>query len=428
MATRQIEQSNEKKFERGSGQVARTVTLGEGTWCEAYPSTRPDLPAEKDFFVSRLSKHAIDGSERPKKRLTYIDLFCGGGGLSLGVNQAARFLNRAPKLLAAADIDKIALQLVEKQFRPLISRPKSVEDLLRYDVDLSGNYSDFVVEPEITDSQISQFKGKVDLLVGGPPCQGHSNLNNKTRRFDQRNLLYFVMPAFAVALKIPYVIIENVPSINQAREDVVGITRKIFESRGYAVEDAVLNSADFGVAQTRSRHFLVASRVSAPKLKESIDIFSTDPISFDEACVPMPPLDEALSALEENGQLSAENVSRIEYLHENDLFNLPNKERPVCHQESHTYPSVYGRIRGDLPMTTITTGFGSPGRGRFIHPHERRVINIREAGRVQAFPDWYWEPAVQTGFKKAHFQKIIGDAVPPLFAYPLLTSLIAHEV
>ena len=365
----------------------------------------------------------IDPSHSQERaRLNYIDLFCGGGGLSLGIHNASRFLGRDARLIVAADIDPIALRLVQSHFDPLVARAKSVEDLIRYEADLSGGMDDFLVPPDFLDTQIAQFKGKIDLLVGGPPCQGHSNLNNRTRRFDPRNLLYLVMPAFAVGLRIPHIIIENVRNIHQAKEDVVGITKRILTNHGYHVQEAILNASDFGVAQSRIRHFLVASTTCAPALDLMTRAFSGEPLTFDDACGDLNPLPDG-KILENNGQLSGENINRVNYLHDNNLFELPHEERPVCHQDDHTYPSVYGRIRGDMPMQTVTTGFSSPGRGRFIHPYEKRTINIREAGRIQAFPDWYWEPAMAAGFKRAYFNKVIGDAVPSLLAYPLMASL-----
>ena len=75
-------------------------------------------------------------------------------------------------------------------------------------------------------------------------------------------------------------------------------------------------------------------------------------------------------------------------------------------------------------MYTITTGFGSPGRGRFIHPHERRTINAREAGRAQAFPDWYWNSVDELNLTKNSLYKIIGDAVPSLIVIPLVASIL----
>jgi DNA (cytosine-5)-methyltransferase 1 len=414
----------ECEFAKIDGEIRRTLEINGHLYEESVPSARPDLPPNKDFFVSYLSGKTTATKAERLPRLNYIDLFCGGGGLSLGVHNAARFLGRDARLIAAADIDPIALKLVQKHFNPLVSRAKSVEDLVRYEADLSGAIDDFMVPPAFTDTQIGQFRGKIDLLVGGPPCQGHSNLNNRTRRFDPRNLLYLVMPAFAVGLKIPNVIIENVRNIHQAKEDVVGITKRILASHGYTVREAILNASDFGVAQNRFRHFLVASTDGSPNLDLMAKAFSAPQITFDDACGGMSPLADG-DILESNSQLSKENVDRINFLHDKNEYDLPNEARPVCHQDDHTYPSVYGRIRGDLPMQTVTTGFSSPGRGRYIHPYERRVVNIREAGRIQAFPDWYWKPAIELGFKRAYYNKVIGDAVPSLLAYPLMASMFA---
>lgn len=414
----------ECEFKRTNGKVWRTLELGGRKYGECLESTRPDLPENKDFFVSYLSGKATASRPDILSRLNYIDLFCGGGGLSLGVHNSANFLGKEARLIAAADIDPIALQLVQKHFKPLVSRARSVEDLVRYEADLSGAMDDFIVPPAFTDTQIGQFKGKIDLLVGGPPCQGHSNLNNRTRRFDPRNLLYLVMPAFAVGLKIPNLIIENVRNIHHAKEDVVGITKRILESHGYIVREAILNASDFGVAQNRFRHFLVASNNVAPDLDLMAKAFSVPQMTFNDVCGRLSPLADG-DILETNSKLSQENVDRINFLHDHNHYDLPNEVRPVCHQDDHTYPSVYGRIRPDLPMQTVTTGFSSPGRGRYIHPYERRVVNIREAGRVQAFPDWYWKPAIELGFKRAYYNKVIGDAVPSLLAYPLMASLFA---
>ncbi len=411
------------EFNRSNGLVTRELHCEYGRFYETLKSLRADISPEQDFFISYLSEKFISTTS-PLKRLNYIDLFCGGGGLSLGVHSAAQFLGYTPRLVAAADIDSAAIDLVNAHFKPLLSRVQSVEDLVKYEVDLSGFIDDFITDPEIMDVQIAQLKNRVDLLVGGPPCQGHSNLNNKTRRFDPRNLLYFIMPAFAIALNIPSVIIENVKSITNAHEDVVGITRKIFEKHGYSVQEGVLHADEHGVAQSRSRHFLVARKNGMPHLDRFRSAFKTNELSFSDACLKMPVLDENLKFLEMNSNLSENNVRRINFLHDNNFFNLPNFERPECHQDGTTYRSVYGRIRKDLPMTTITTGFGSPGRGRYVHPEQRRVINIREAGRVQAFPDWYWEKAFEKKFKRSNFQKIIGDAVPSLLVYPLLASLL----
>ena len=376
----------------------------------------------------------LNGTTSPFKRstenrITYIDLFCGGGGLSLGVHHALSLMNMNARLLCAVDVDPAALKLTHHHFKPIIQKCISVEDLVEYDVDVTGVKRDFVLEPTIVDSEISQFAGKVDLLVGGPPCQGHSNLNNWTRRQDPRNLLYYIMPAFAIALDIPCIIIENVKSIRHASENVVEITKAILDHYGYDVYDGVVDASSVGVAQTRVRHFLVASKTSAPDVESTPDVeasvnaFKMERLSFNDINSKMPRVKGMLKLMEKNGSLSKENQLRIQHLHRTGSFELENALRPECHRNGHTYPSVYGRMHGDKPAGTITTGFGTPGRGRFIHPDEPRMMTMREAARIQSFPDWYFKDIEHLDLTRNSLFKIIGDAVPSLMVAPLIQSL-----
>lgn len=127
---------------------------------------------------------------------------------------------------------------------------------------------------------------------------------------------------------------------------------------------------------------------------------------------------------------SKQNMERINWLHDMDEYNLPFVHRPVCHHENHNYKSVYGRLVPELPSGTITTGFNSPGRGRYIHPTQRRVITACEAALIQGFPlsyrfysDNYMPP------RNIH-SKVIGDAVSPMMARAvgnLLAVQIASE-
>ena len=407
-----LEQEN-TRFDWDAGLIhTRTPVSDLGEKTETVAHVRKYLDAQSPSF-----------SKRHGKRITYIDMFCGGGGLSLGVHHALNLFGFDAKLLVAADIDKNALKLVKHHFKPMVQADTAIEDWLRYAVDLSGEADTFSSFPEIRNPKINQFKGKVDLLVGGPPCQGHSNLNNKTRRFDPRNLLYFTMPAMAVCLDVPIVIIENVKSIKHASENVTGITKRLLENYGYHVDEIILDGLKCGVAQTRTRHFMVASKGCVPELQNALMQLSTPTLSFDDVNQNLPKSFIGSGLLEANPKLSAENIERIEYLHNSNERNLKNELRPICHQEGHTYPSVYGRLEGEKPSGTITTGFGSPGRGRFIHPHEPRMITIREAARLQAFPDWFCAPAEKLGLSRAHLLKIIGDAVPSLMVFPLIASI-----
>ena len=404
-------------------QVSREVCFGNVTSLETYQKTGRAKRPETSFHYSKLCKRRVEEVTGVyRKQINYLDVFCGGGGLSLGTEAALNALGCKAKQVGAVDLDDFALALVKSHFRPLFSSALDINEEISYAVDHTGRVKDFVGRPKIKDPRLAQFAGRVDLLVGGPPCQGHSNLNNKTRRFDPRNLLYYTMPALAVALAIPTVIIENVKSITASIEGVFEKSKAIFESNGYKVYESVLNAADYGVAQNRQRHFCIATTADAGDLYGNLETLKTDTLTFDGVNSYLPKLGYRSTLLETHSELSEENKRRINYLHDNNIFDLPNSERPDCHKDGHTYPSVYGRIRGDEPVGTITTGFGSPGRGRFIHPHEPRMITVREAARLQGFPDWYWEPCDSLGLTRSHLQKIIGDAVPPPLAQAIVLA------
>ena len=133
------------------------------------------------------------------------------------------------------------------------------------------------------------------------------------------------------------------------------------------------------------------------------------------------------SFMDEVAMLSSENQARIDYLFDHKLYDLPNKVRPDCHKNGHNYPSVYGRLDWDKSSPTITTGFVSPGRGRYIHPSRRRVITAREAARIQGFPDTFvFAPNGETPPRKL-LAKWIGDAVPSWLGYAgTLTALSGY--
>src|SRR6185312_3602501 len=99
------------------------------------------------------------------------------------------------------------------------------------------------------------------------------------------------------------------------------------------------------------------------------------------------------------------------FLFEHGLYDLPNNQRPECHRDgNHSYRSVYGRLRWTEPAQTITTGFGSMGQGRYVHPQRRRTLTPHEAARLQTFPDWF-DFGKET--RRGVLAKAIGNAVPP---------------
>jgi len=421
-----LNQTNQTFFRR-NGYVYRNITVNGNKFTTRVKSSNPNICGLRDYFRSSLDSPVRYSSSDDCKVVNYIDLFSGGGGLSLGVHQALKAMGFAPQLAAACDLDSAALSLIKKHFHPFIVKNSSVDDLIRYDVSPSGRKADFLAPPRFIDHEFESLKGEIDLLIGGPPCQGHSNLNNHTRRDDVRNRLYYVMPAMAVALDIPVVVIENVRHIVRAHEDVVGNTKKIFSTHGYNCEEIILHAVDYGVAQTRQRHFLIASKKDAPlNISGIAESLKTDTLTYNNINGKLKKLGYKHSLLESVPEYSEDNLMRMEALIGEGHRDLPLYLRPDCHKDGTTYKSVYGKIDPNAPASTITTGFVSPGRGRYTHPTKPRTINIREAARIQSFPDWYWDVEPDMQLMRGNYTKIVGDAVPPLLIHPIMFALFDH--
>ena len=354
-------------------------------------------------------------SGRPRK-LRIVDLFSSAGGLSLGVREAARALGFNFEVELAADLDRDALATYELNFAPARVANSSVRSLVQFQVIGLGDEAHLSGMPTAV-GQAADLRD-IDLIVGGPPCQGHSSLNNHTRGNDVRNDLYLTLPALALATQAKALIIENVPRVVRDRQRVVATTESVLRNAGYSVTSGVLSARDLGWPQTRSRHFLIASR-DAPVIaidqarlslqREARPVWWA--IGDLEGVVPGDDL------LHTTPKLSRENQDRIQWLFENAAYELPNHIRPDCHKDGHTYPSVYGRIHKDSPAPTITTGFQTPGRGRFVHPTQQRVLTVREAARIQGFPDSFAFRAASGPLTRAMLQKWIGDAVPSILGF-----------
>jgi len=398
--------------------IVRTVKAGKNsgeTRIGKTPDTVDDTELPKAWWSAFLRGDRIvsDGS----KKLTVVDLFSGSGGLTLGVTEAARAVGFSPEIAVCADMDIDALRVYEKNFGPRNVLHSNIGALVDYHVYGRGEECESAYPPEILDPILAKNIGSVDLLVAGPPCQGHSNLNNHTRRNDPRNQLYLASVAIGIALKAKNMIIENVPGVVKDMKDIVASAKKVLIDAGYHISEDTLNAAELGAGQSRKRHFLIATSREHLPLNEAALLLKKSPMDL------MATIGDL--ELEENGEgmfrlpsLSEENQERIDYLFDNDLHDLPNHVRPLCHRNGHTYNSVYGRLHWDKPSPTITTGFSTPGRGRYIHPSRRRLITPREAARIQGFPDWF--DFLVDGIMESNKQRLykwIGDAVPSPLGY-----------
>lgn len=350
-----------------------------------------------------------------------VDLFSGSGGFSLGVSAAAEELGLRLKTMAAVDIDENALEIFRANHGVRIIRNCSVSDLVDYSVQKDGEGYRFFNAPEIVDEQFGRIVGRVDLVLGGPPCQGHSNLNNYTRRSDPRNSLYALVLVMAQALGAKAALTENVPGVLRDHGDVVNLTKGLIETSGWSYDEAVLAADALGWAQTRKRHFLCAWHHSKSGLGAS---FSDVGEMFSRECRPISWLLSDLlkqtnsdEMFNKPSELSDQNKARVAQLFETDEYTLRDEFRPLSHQNGNTYPSSYGRLRWDEPSGTITTGFLTPGRGRFIHPTQPRGLTPHEGARLQGYPDTFRFSTESGKVTRSLLAKWIGDAVPMPLGY-----------
>jgi DNA (cytosine-5)-methyltransferase 1 len=260
--------------------------------------------------------------------------------------------------------------------------------------------------PSTREKSTRRRLGRIDLLIGGPPCQGHSSLNNHTRGDDPKNGLYLRMIRAAEVIEPARILIENVPAIERDSSRVLDTAISRLERLGYSVSSTIVSVADIGAPQLRKRHVLVATFDGFPSMRPTLASAQTlRPRSLRWAIGDLSELHRD-DLLDGASLMTPENLRRARWLLKHGAYDLPNWLRPPCHRDKadHKYKSMYGRLRWDEPAQTITTGFGSPGQGRYLHPEHPRTITPHEAARLQFFPDWF-------SFRRAPFRSALSDAI-----------------
>jgi DNA (cytosine-5)-methyltransferase 1 len=353
-----------------------------------------------------------------------VDLFAGCGGFTLGVHEAARAFERSCTSVGAIDFDRGQAATFKRNF------PKA--DVRSCDINLvfPGEVGDFVSADVRSDLDLWQ---EPDFVIGGPPCQGHSHLNNATRGHDERNLLALKMARAAELLTPKFVIVENVPGVardeHRAWEQMEALLRGL--DKPYDAVTMTLRAEEFGVAQTRRRSFMLAWRrdlnplITPALVTALVDMQRVEPRPIEWALQGLPKASYENPLFDRPPTLASQTVKRIEHLEQTGTGNLPDDLRPDCHRlKEHSYHSVYGRMHAGKPASTMTTGFSVMGRGRFVHPHEPRMLTPHEAARIQFFPDFFDFGAEST---RTEYCRAIGNAVPPKMGFVVSLALLLAE-
>lgn len=334
-----------------------------------------------------------------------IDLFAGVGGLSLG------FENCGFEVILANEYDPAIAVAYEKNHKGAKMICGDITSL-----DLQKTFSDYA--------------GKVDVVIGGPPCQGFSQKGQRKTIHDERNFLFKYYVKVVELVKPHYFVMENVPNLLTAES---GYFRKeieeLFNSMGYQLKMGVLNASDYGVPQNRRRAVIIGKHGSeAPGLPapKNISVTIWDAISDlaylnsgegeEKQKYRNEPQSEYQKKLRDGSSVLLNHVAtKHSTLALERLAMIPPNAGKEVLPEEHLTKSIYSgtwtRMRKDEISVTITTRFDTPSSGKFTHPFLDRAITVREAARIQSFPDSF-----QFFGNKGSQMKQVGNAVPPLLA------------
>lgn len=347
--------------------------------------------------------------------MTVIDLFAGVGGLSLGFSQEGF------KVVYANEYDKS----IAKAFK--LNHPDAeVDDRDITEIDIESTFS--------------KYRNKVTVVMGGPPCQGFSQKGKRIGLKDPRNFMFQKFVKVVEVVNPEFFILENVPNILTAEN---GYFKKeiidMFSAIGYDVKATILKAEQFGVPQTRRRAVFLGRK---GQLEFDIPTDNNERVTVTEAIGDLPELKSGegqeksvyskpsnstfQNEMRKNSKLLMNHVSTkhseiaLERLKLISL-NGTKYDLPEHHRTKSIHSGTWTRLKPDGFARTITTRFDTPSSGQFTLPYQDRCITVREAARLQSFPDDF----IFYGTKSNQMLQV-GNAVPPKLARELAKAIKAN--
>ncbi|CAA6692641.1 MULTISPECIES: DNA cytosine methyltransferase [unclassified Lentimonas] len=352
-----------------------------------------------------------------KKKMIGVDLFAGAGGMSLGAQMAG------VDTKLAIEYDEHAAATYKHNHPHTKVLTKDITEVQEIDIPKNGCET---------------------VLFGGPPCQGFSTSNQRTRTSENKNNWMFQEFMRLVRSWEPdWVVFENVKGIVETEGGIFKdqVLQALIDA-GYTPNSGVLSATDFGVPQRRQRFFVIASRhgikIKMPKRTRRTNISVADAI-FD-----LPKLengantDYALYSTESHSPYSKKMRTRnggcLNHLvtrnsetvlkryacipQGGNWENIPDKLMGNYADKSRCHTGIYRRLRDDEPSVVI----GNYRKNMLIHPIENRGLSVREAARIQSFPDSYVFKG-SIGFQ----QQQVGNAVPPFLARAVFRAILKYS-
>lgn len=329
------------------------------------------------------------------KKISGIDLFCGIGGLTNGLQQAGIKIN------AGIDNDVTCKYAFEK-----------------------NNNAKFIFKDirKVTKEDLLPFfeKGAYKLVAGCAPCQPYSS-HQKSKKIDDRskhNKYGLIMELLRIVKEVEpeFVTMENVPQL--LKDPLLQDFILWFKDNGYYIDYDKVDVSKYGVPQRRKRFVFVASKLGEIKIPRVNKVDNLKTVK--ETIGSLPPIvageKNLIDPLHVSSLLSDLNIKRIKASKPGGTWkDWPQELLPNCYKKESgkSYLGVYGRINPDKPSSTLTTQFTRYGTGRYGHYEQDRALSLREGALLQSFPKNY-DFGIENNISKTHIAKHIGNAVPPL--------------
>ncbi|MGL4952115.1 MAG: DNA (cytosine-5-)-methyltransferase [Mycoplasma sp.] len=346
-------------------------------------------------------------------KFNILDLFFGEAGFSLGFDMEKQFSTKI-----GVDFDADALKTFQKNF------PKAIT--------IQGDISEDKIKKLIIDESKKQ---KINMIIGGPPCQGFSLKGKNLGLDDPRNFLFKEYLEVVSIIQPEIFIIENVKNLYNSNNGYFkNLIKDEIEKMGYIVNAGVINAKNYGVPQNRERTFFIASKNKFINLPKKTNEF----ITVYDAISDLSFLESGEGQMISNYIFPAKSKYQEKMRHSHLLNHIatshsdlaihklkmipPEKGKEYLPKEFHgkqKFSTTWSRLIWNDVSPTIDTRFDTPSNGKNSHPFLHRAITAREAARIQSFPDWF-----EFLGKKCSICRQIGNAVPPLLANKIARQII----